>query len=80
MTNDALRKMIREERKKRRWSQLAVAYSMGWAHNATVANYESGHTRVTLGILRRYAELFDMDLVIEFRPRVDERVAALEGK
>lgn len=70
--------MIRREREKRGWSQLAVSAAIGTGQS-NVSNWESG-ADLKVSTLRRLADVYGMDLHIEFREKVDERLAVLEGK
>lgn len=81
MTDEELRQMLIRERTKRGWSQEAVAVQMGMGYQSSYGVYESPNgAPPTLKLLRKVAKAYDMDIVIEFRPKVDERVAVLEGK
>jgi len=69
VTDDALRQSIRNERRRRQWSQDALAMQAGWTSQSMIAHYESGRQPLTLHGLRRIAAAFGMDLVVEFRER-----------
>ena len=81
MTDAEIRQMLVKERQERGWSQDALSAQLGMRYQSSYGVYESPKgTPPTLKLLRRVAKAYDMDLVIEFRPKVDERIAALEGK
>lgn len=81
MDEQDIRQLLIGERAKRGWSQEAVSLAMGYKYATGYSIYESPNgASPTLNILQRAAQVYDMDLVIEFRPKVDERIAALEGK
>lgn len=60
--------LLKAERRKRGWSQDAVASGINTGQSR-YSEWETGVSEPRLGALRRLADLYGMDLVIEFREK-----------
>ena len=74
-----IKDILRRERNKRGWSQMSVAASLGTGQSR-YSGWETGTSEPRISSLQRVADLYDLDLVVEFREKVDERIAAMDGK
>lgn len=74
-----IKDMLLAERSKRGWTQVAIAAGIGTGQSR-YCEWETGTSEPRISSLRRLADLYDLDLVVEFREKVDERIAAMDGK
>lgn len=64
-----LGRAVRELREQRDWSQAELAGAAGMTQSA-VARFEAGGTIPTLPVLERLARALDVELKVQFAPRV----------